>query len=809
MLALAFGSSLLSVSAVVAGFMGGMGLGAWALYRAQGWVARPLLLYALLEIGIGLSAALWTVGFGWLPEFFARSAELLPMGLPQSLFRVVCVLLVLALPTALIGATYPALCAVLIRDRRDFERRLGWIYGSNTVGAAAGALLAGLLLIPEWGLQATVRSGNLMNLAIGAVALVGSRRWGVSAASPSGSAALLPTELPRAVTGTVLALSGMATLAYEVLWFRALRGLVGNSTFALTAVLVIFLLGLGLGALALRRVVDRGQPERDLARVQLGIAGFAAFAMVALQFLLGEPTLVKALGSGLREYHWLLRIALHGCIALLLMLPATLLMGLSFPLANRLYVGDLRRLGEGVGRAYLLSNLGSIAGSLGAALLLLPYLGSVDGTRLVICLNLALGAWLLLRHLEGERRDRWSELALGALPALLLLMVVTGNPRLGPDDPLVFRREGDLGTVSVHRARWDPQRLAMSIDGAVIGVSEGWAEPVEKRHAAARQLAYGVYSKQILLAHLPLALDQELESVLQIGLGSATTLEALLLHPQLQSVESVEINPSVVEASRMFPASRVYDDRRLRLVVEDAVHYLLRGSQPLDLIVSDGKQDLEHPGNAIFFSVEFYQLARDRLSEGGLFVQWVGLGTLNSDLRSLLRSMGAVFPYMDGFLLGGSTLLLVASDRSLADRPRASDEAFGSGEVAEQLRRAGAGSASYLRWSWLAGRDDLLETAGPGPLNTWDRPVIAFDTYRASLLQLEAANSLNLSMLLEAAERSDSFSAPDLVPAEASRRRATYVARRAWLAFVRDDPRAGAELLRQAAALDKVEGAAP
>ena len=122
-----------------------------------------------------------------------------------------------------------------------------------------------------------------------------------------------------------------------------------------------------------------------------------------------------------------------------------------------------------------------------------------------------------------------------------------------------------------------------------------------------------------------------------------------------------------------------------------------------------------------------------------------------------------------------------------------------------QLRNVDIQSTSHLLWTWLADREDLLAVVGPGPLNTWDRPVIAFDTYRAGLLELQAANSLNLSMLLEASERSDTLSAPDLAPADLSRRRATMFGRRAWLAFARGDRNLGSDLMRRASSLDRVE----
>jgi spermidine synthase len=803
MLSLSFGSSLLSVSAVIAGFMAGMGIGAFAFHRQQHRFAHSLALYGWLEIAIGICAALFTLGYAYLPALFAASIQHLPLGLPQSLFAILCVLLVLLVPTALMGATYPALCSVLIRDRAQLDQRLGWIYGSNTLGAALGALLAGIFLIPEWGLRTTVSIANAVNLGVGAFVLMWwSTRFRMPDPPLSEETHLeVAGPLPQWATGVILVISGLTTLAYEVIWFRALRGLVGNSTFALTTILVVFIAGLGLGSLALRRVVAWDKPERSLARIQLAIAFFAAVASVAIYFLQSNAAILDAVREGIRSFHWLLRLAVHGGIALAIMLPATFWMGLSFPLANRLYIAELSKLGRGVGSAYLLSNLGSILGALGAALLVLPFLGSLNGLRFLVVINLSLGAWLMIAHTDDRPRRKAMEL-IAVLAVTSIPLVALGWLRVaGPDAKLVFERESELGTVQVWSGPVDGARLAMSIDGAVIGVNEAWAmldvDPLDP----GVQFARGLFTKQVLLAHLPLALDRDIRTALQIGLGSATTLDALLLHSQIESLTSVEINPWVVEASRLFPASRIYEDPRLRVVVEDAVHRLLRQKDPVDLIVSDGKLDLEHAGNANLFSTEFYELARGSLTERGLFVQWIGAGILNSDLRSVLRSMGEVFQYLDAFLLNESTLLLVASDLSLANRVRSEHVAFSSGRLREQLHRAGVSSSESILSSWIADREGLLAAAGPGPANTWDRPVLAFDTYRASTARLRAAAPRNLEMLLDAADQSMPPPA-DLTPAHLDARRAVALQRQAWLASARGQPKRAAYLRRQAQAAD-------
>ena len=366
MLALTFGRSTLAVTAVVGGFMVGMGIGAWLYHKTLGSRIGAIKLYAALEFGIALVTALLTPVFAALPEFFASMAGFVPAGLTMDLFRTAFVVLILLIPAALMGATFPALCTILIRSREGVSRHLGPIYGLNTLGAALGAMIAGFVLLEWVGLQGSVRIANGINLMIGLLA------WWLSTRATSGplhgvtdlndAEAILPTKLPIRVTGVVLFVSGFTTLAYEIVWFRALRYLFGISTYAISMMLVVFLIGLGVGGVLAGGLRERHAPERILGYSQLGIALLAMAAIGAEYMLLTSPELwdrvsVFSLAGG--NLGWQSRILLAGLIALAMMLPATLLMGLSFPVASRLFLGDVRRLGERVGMAYLLANLGS------------------------------------------------------------------------------------------------------------------------------------------------------------------------------------------------------------------------------------------------------------------------------------------------------------------------------------------------------------------------------------------------------------------------------------------------------------------
>ena len=254
--------------------------------------------------------------------------------------------------------------------------------------------------------------------------------------------------------GTLLFAAGFATLAYEILWFRALRYLVGNSTYALSLIFAVFLLGLGLGALVYRPILRRFRAEAILGVSQLLIAVLAVAAIGLEVWILADPELTQRLSiysKVVQAREWWRRLALASGLGMAVMLPPALLMGLAFPLASRLFLGRVEGLGPRIGLATLLSNLGSIAGSLGATLLILPALGTLRGTLAVALVNLALGAAVLSRlEWPAVRRSVGVALPAGAILAALLLfpahMPITGER--GRSSPLPPCSSSSASTIS-------------------------------------------------------------------------------------------------------------------------------------------------------------------------------------------------------------------------------------------------------------------------------------------------------------------------------------------------------------------------
>jgi spermidine synthase len=732
LLSLSFGSSTLAVSSVVAGFLGGMGVGAFAWHRVERRARSPLAAYAALEVGIAISTALLTRVLERLPDVYA----VLPVRSEDgslAAVQIAGVLALLALPAALMGATYPALCLALIRSLEGVDRHLGVLYGLNTIGAAAGAAAGGLVGIEWLGASGCVAAANALNLAVGVVAWLASRRPGEARASREQPRAdeAIPTHLPIAAAGLVLLGSGFATLAYEIVWFRALRYLVGNSTYALSVALVVFLLGLGAGALAHRRALRR--PERNLGWIQLAIALLALLAIGAVHAILERADLRDALSVyslSLRARPWWWRLGASASAAIAILLPATFAMGLVFPLAARLVLGSVGRLGARVGLATLLSNAGSIAGAIFAATWLLPRLGTVGSTRTLALVNVALGLLTLAcAGLSGRQRVAGvlagaSILGLAAalpprLPFVGELLLVRVAPQM------LFEEESELGTVQVRAAATDPAQRVMTIDGSLIAATPGVSD---------------AHRKQELLAHLPMALDRGARSALNVGVASCSTLRTLAAYPWLERLDGVEINPAVMRAALLFEESSVLADPRVSVAVEDAVHFLLATSEQYDVIVSDAKQNVDFSGNAKILSREFYRFALRRLAPCGLFVQWIPLANSPAGFELVLRTFRDVFPEVELFYDPPTSLLMAGSLCPIAGRPFPSPDELEAAGISRLLSSLGMRSRDDLLHLWIASGADVARDLGPGPLNTWDRMPLAFVSYRARFAQNAGPN---------------------------------------------------------------------
>lgn len=648
-----FGTSELAVATVLAAYMAGLAAGAALIARLQHRIERAVLAYGILEGGIAISAlavplliaaasGLYVAVLGGQPEPPGAAS------LGQSLFYLAVAFIVLSIPTGLMGATLPLLTRYAVRSNAQVGPRLAMLYAINTAGAVTGTLVAAFLLLPSIGLRATVWCGVVVNGLVFLIARHCARRVRDEPAAPVERARTLASlrgqllNQPAWILPSML-VSGAIAFVYEVLWTRLLTHVVGGSVYAFAIMLAAFLSGIAIGSgLAGRIARRREHAALWFAGAQVGIAVLAALVYARIGALIPEQ---RNLGA----------FALYSIVV---MLPATVLIGATFPLAVRLLADDEQQAADATARVYAWNTLGAIVGSVLTGFWLLPRLGFEGVIALAVFANLTLALWTLVFT------TRFRCLAVGSTIAVTAAFLVWHDPdrpnavighsafsipsRGAPEE--VFYRVGRSATVLVEEAGGQLSLRTNGLPEASIGVDGA--------------LPIGHVDRW--LTGLPIAARPNAQSLLLVGLGGGIAIETV--PASIMAIDVVELEPAVIAANEAIAPYRAVDpltDSRVRLIVNDARSALRLTDKRYDIVVSQPS----HPwtaGASHLYTREFAALAKQHLQPDGVFLQWVGPGFVTEPLlRGIVASLLDTFASVRLYQAGGSALLLLASDGSL------------------------------------------------------------------------------------------------------------------------------------------------
>ena len=707
LLKLVFGSTTLAITTILVAYMFGLGLGGLLGGRLATRVRNGVRVYGLMEIAIGAYALFvpWLLGFyPWLNKEVLAQLSFWP----AAFVRFGLVLVLLLLPTLMMGATLPVLVAALVRGTDGLAKRVGLLYGLNTLGAVAGVLVSTFVLFRLVGVRWTNAVGASLDLLAGAVAAfviapmldAGERAPEKEVSAPASSAGW---SLPLVVYGLV----GFTALVYEVAWVRILTLVLGSSVYAFATMLAGFLAGIALGSLLARPWLDR--LERPLRAFSFGIALLGLMAIATLLGMRELPDLflffVERYGISGPKLVWI-GLAFSFCV----MLPPTLVLGGLFPLAVRAVTRGDGSPGVAVGRVYFVNTLGSAMGAFLAGFVLIPTIGTLRTTTSAIALDFALAALLFLFLARtGPARvplgllglagaawialvpPSWSEedLARGVYnrPEGHLDFGLVDEPLVGmPESGLLFYEEGINATVSVHLAEGGLDRggLNMRLNG--------------KPDASMLDM-----STQILSGHIPFLFGPPAETALVIGFASGVTTGSATRY-DLERIDVAEIESAVIEASRFFDEvnHRPLEQENVRLILDDGRTWLTVTDDVYDVIVSEPSNPWI-TGCSNLFTTEFFELVRERLAPRGRLLQWIQLYNMNPEgLGSILAALTGTFENVYGFLsdAGSGDLLLLATLEPLSfeDLPRWEDLPE---EVRDDLNRRSIYSTADA-WSLLA-----------------------------------------------------------------------------------------------------------
>ena len=659
MLSLFFGSDVYAAAITLSVFMGGLAFGSWLSGRFADRAARPLLLYGLCELGIAACAFAFPHVLAALGPLF-RSVYAAHFATDPWIyqgFRATAAAAALFLPTALMGATLPLMVRQFVSQDAKLGNRVGVFYSANTIGALAGTLLTGFLLLPLLGVGTTVAATVAVNFTIGMVAIVAALRiapQGVTAReAPPQAAAPEPLRLALLL---VMGLSGFAALALEVVWMRILVQSFSATVYAFTIMLGAFLYGIYYGSRKMAGIVDEhAAPLHLLVTLELALGAYVAFLGILAYAAPGTfGTMVWGLTAVTGGGFAVSSILAQVIVASVLIVPPTILLGATFPVAVKTFTRGLQARAAGTGGVYAANTAGALLGALVGGFVLLPLLGARN-SLLAIGACFVLAGLILARKAAAAPASMKPLLAAFAVASLGVLLlpaqtIVNFNLQKSSAPQVLYHGEGVAHTVDILRN--DRGNTIMMVNGNI----EADTSLTQRRHF-------------VLKGHMPLLLHPQPKKVAVVGLGLGITLRATANHPGIEHIRLIELTPEMVAAHRAHPelTDNVLGSPQLHLRIDDGRNFMAMSRETYDMITADPI----HPritGVGYLYTREYYEAIKRRLNPGGIVVQWMPMYQLSRESFDVaFRTFVSVFPNASFWYVRFHGLFVATTDGASID----------------------------------------------------------------------------------------------------------------------------------------------
>ncbi len=709
-LSLVLGATAVSGAVVLSAFLGALGVGARLGGRVADRVRSPLRAYGFLELGAAFWALLVPFVIPSLEAFYVALAQDAGQALRITLaFLTACVAVGPA--ALLLGATFPCVLRTLATGPRSVGASSSLLYGVNTVGAVAGALWAGFSGIATFGVGWTSRIAAFLAIVVGVAALLIARR---AERVPPIEATAAPSVGPRAPRTALAAAfaSGLIALGLEAAGFRILVFFIEGFTVSFAAMLGVFLAGLALGSLVVGPLIARQMRAPAAFGVLLVSAGAAVLVLGACVpslegWLRGVRDAASTSGDPASALRW---TALYG--SFLLFFAPSLLLGAAYPICLRWAGGtDVRGLGVRIGRVALWNSVGAVAGPL---LVLLVGLLSGAGTRpggpllawtLLGLVAIVVGAATLLPSIGLPRK------AIPVVGVLAGLALGFGGPvRVLSATPEALVRASRV--VRDRRGEVDVRRVLVDVRADETTTASVIELPSAERILYTDDFAAAAtgfnYPYMRMLGHLPGLLARDPHNAMVIAFGTGTTAGSLAITAPFARIEIVEVSRAVYALSSRFDGVNrgVLEDPRVVRRVDDGRHALLLHEPDLDAITLEPLMPYT-PAALPFYTREFYELARDRLRDGGVICQWVPVHAMRLDVyAALLRTFFETFPDGSLWFFEQSTVLFA---RKGSDAPPIDGVVARAKGLFKSLHFAGFSRPTAIGSAYVASGRRVLE----------------------------------------------------------------------------------------------------
>jgi spermidine synthase len=670
-LATLLGSHSEATAAVLGIFLGGLSLGYWIFgaasvrwsnrAQAKGVAPRLLLSYGLIEASIGVYA----LAFPWLFDSAMSISYLLPHGHPLVGFAsdVLLAALLIGPPAVLMGATIPILTQSLSRNLEDASRLHALVYGMNTAGAVAGALAAGFFLVPALGLNRVLLYTGVVNLVAGGLyVIIGVRPQSIDSEPAESEANNNPENVGAYLV--VALLLGFAMMTMETTLIRLAGLSFGSSQFTFSMVVAAFVLCIAIGGLAVS--IPRSIPHITVPIVYwlLGIALFALYPVMQRgpYWVYVLRSAFETSAAGFYAYYLL------GFLSLLMVIGIpVLLSGAALPLLFHHLRREFGQLGSLAGRLYSWNTIGSLLGALIGGYALFFWFDLHHIYRIAVAAVFVAATMLTLRMYSIR-----PQFALVVLPILAALVFQPAwNPQLLSLG--LFRGTRGLSytysglDVFLSKHGYASYPISFYDDGPTTSVA---VKDVEFQQTPSNSLVVngkvdgntvGDYKTMALLGIIPALMADRVESAFIVGFGTGMTAAELASIKSIERMVIAEISPSVIAADTRFSIANrnILKSPKVEVIRSDGYRALTRNEEKFDLIISQPSNPWV-TGVEMLFSREFLELAKTRLSPGGVYAQWFQrYETDERTIEMVLRTYASVFEYVSVWDIGPGDMVLL------------------------------------------------------------------------------------------------------------------------------------------------------
>jgi len=682
---LIFGGAAPAASAVLAVFMGGLGLGGLHLGKRVEQARYPGRLYAWIEGGITVATLLSPLLFLVIRKLYILSGGVQTLGLPvATLLQVLMTAVVIGPACYLMGGTLPGVLRVAQKDEDGRRATTALFYGLNVAGAVTGAAVATFWWLQVMGNFWTLFVACVVNAAIAALAYVMLRNEVREMAEPAsydvtekrtGNKTDAPPAAPVWFFPAVAFLSGFAFFVIELVWYRASIPLFGGSVYNFGLILAVALAGIGGGSLIYSWMLPRVVPSYGLFAM---VSGLLALCIIA-PFVMGD----RLAHAALLLNNFFMPRSFEGlvfgwtCVCVVLVFLPAFFSGIQFPLLISLIGRGGRDIGMQLGRVYAWNTLGAVSGALIGGFLLLPWLGITGSWRAAALMAMMISILALFQkrksqqlqqpRMAGKRAARISLIA--CVLTILACWQANGPSAYWLHHPIGYGRANALyGASEVDWIRYVNavnRSLITAKDGhETSGAVVNTKDYSMLSNGKSDSSAIGDSSTTVMSGLIGAILHpREVKNACVVGFGTGITAGWMAQVKSIERIDVIELERVIVELGEYFKRANFDVSRspKVRLLEGDAREILVTKPESYDLIVSE-PSNLHRAGVANLYTQEFYESVSSRLESDGLFCQWVQ--TYETDLASVqlvIATLSAVFPKVELWQPGSGDLLLVCS----------------------------------------------------------------------------------------------------------------------------------------------------